>query len=115
MFKKGDFKMKDLNFDGLEFALNQGCYIKVFSCSMRYPVVRVERKNENNEEELVAYAEDGIILSALMNASRQIESKKKETTMCKFTAIDRVVEQGYTLHFFKLSNNQVLSTICGGG
>ena len=107
--------MKDLNFDGLEFALNQGCYIKVFSCSMRYPVVRVERKNENNEEELVAYAEDGIILSALMNASRQIESKKKETTMCKFTAIDRVVEQGYTLHFFKLSNNQVLSTICGGG
>lgn len=25
------------------------------------------------------------------------------------------MEQGYTLHFFKLSNNQVLATICGGG
>ena len=34
---------------------------------------------------------------------------------CDTTLINKVVSQGYTLLFFKLSNNQVLTTICGDG
>lgn len=36
--------MEHIYFKGLEKSLNDGCYIKVFSCSMRYSVVRVEKK-----------------------------------------------------------------------
>ena len=35
--------------------------------------------------------------------------------LCDRTFIDDAVGLGYTLHFFKLSNNQVLSTICCAG
>lgn len=111
--------MENIYFKGLEKSLNDGCYIKVFSCSLRYPVVRVEKKNqETNEEELVSYAENGNVIAALNGASSKIfdelsdEDKTYEALWCKRTLIDKVVEQGYTLHFFKLSNGQVLSIIC---
>lgn len=109
--------MENIYFKGLEKALNENCYIKVFSCSLRYPVVRVERKNEKTkQEELVSYAENGNVISALNSASCKIidelTDKKDIRVWCEKTLIDRVVEQGYTLHFFKLSNGQVLSTIC---
>lgn len=111
--------MENIYFKGLEKSLNDGCYIKVFSCSLRYPVVRVEKKSqETNEVELVSNAENGNVIAALNSASSKIidelsdEDKTYETLWCKRTLIDKVVEQGYTLHFFKLSNGQVLSTIC---
>ena len=113
--------MENIYFKGLEKALNDGCYIKVFSCSLRYPVVRVEKKNEETkEEELISYAENGNVISALNSASNKIidelaERENDSRVWCENVLIDRVVEQGYTLHFFKLSNGQVLSTICGGG
>ena len=113
--------MENIYFKGLEKALNDGCYIKVFSCSLRYPVVRVEKKNEETkEEELISYAENGNVISALNSASNKIidelaERENDSIVWCENVLIDRVVEQGYTLHFFKLSNGQVLSTICGGG
>ena len=110
--------MENVFFKGLEKALNEGCYIKVFSCAMRYPVVRVEKKNkETNEEQLISYAENGNVLSALNSASNKIidEISKLDSGVCLFcewTLIDSVVERGYNLHFYKLSNGQVLSTIC---
>lgn len=112
--------MEHVYFKGLEKALNDGCYIKVFSCSMRYPVVRVEKKDlETGKEQLVAYSENGNVLSALNDASSKIIDETSDISddriWCDNTLIDKVVVQGYTLHFFKLSNNQVLATICGGG
>lgn len=112
--------MENIYFKGLEKSLNEGCYIKVFSCSMRYPVVRVERKDvETGEEKLVAYAENGNVLSALNSASSKVIDEISNITDDKIwyesTLVDRVVGQGYTLHFFKLSNSKVLSTICCGG
>lgn len=112
--------MENVFFKGLEKSLNDGCYIKIFSCSMRYPVARVERKNnETNEDELVAYAENGNVLSVLNSASSKIIDEvskiQDDKIWCERTLIDNVIEKGYTLHFFKLSNGQVLSTICGGG
>ncbi len=114
--------MKNIYFKGLEKAINDGCYIKVFSCSLRYPVVRVEKKSvETNQEELISYAEDGNVLAALNTASNKIINElseienNSESLLCERILIDRVVDQGYTLHFYKLSNGQVLSTICAGG
>lgn len=111
--------MENIYFKGLEKSLNEGCYIKVFSCSLRYPVVRVEKMNlETKEKELVSYAENGNVIAALNSASRKIfdELKQEECSYeklwCERTLIDNVVEQGCTLQFFKLSNGQVLSTIC---
>ena len=113
-------KMENIYFKGLEKALNDNCYIKVFSCSLRYPVVRVEKKNkETKQEELVSYAENGNVISALNSASCKIidesDNNNGNKVWCENTLIDRAVGQGYTLHFFKLSNGQILSTICGGG
>lgn len=112
--------MENVYFKGLEKALNDGCYVKVFSCAMRYPVVRVEKKDaKTGEEQLIAYYENGNVLSALNGASSKIIDETSNISddriWCDNTLIDKVVEQGYTLHFFKLSNNQVLSTICGSG
>ena len=112
--------MQNVYFKGLEKALNDGCYIKVFSCSLRYPVVRVEKKSsETNKEKLVSYAESGNVLAALNRASSKIIdelSGKNDNSkvLCNRTLIDNVVEQGYTLHFFKLADNKVLSMICAG-
>lgn len=114
--------MENIYFKGLEKALNDGCYINVFICSMKYPVVRVEKKNdETNQEELVSYAENGNVLASLNSASSKIvdelsgEKVDVSRVLCDRTLIDNVIEQGYTLHFFKLPNNKVLSTICAGG
>ncbi len=114
--------MENIYFKGLEKALNDGCYIKVFSCSMRYPVVRVEKKNDKtNQEELVSYAENGNVLAALNSASSKIidelSEEKIDATeiLCDRTLIDNTIEHGCTLHFFKLSNNKVLSMICASG
>lgn len=109
--------MENIYFKGLEKALNEECYIKVFSCSMRYPVVRVEKKDkETGEEKLISYAENGNVISALNSASNkiidEISNISDNKIWCERVLIDRVVESGYTLHFFKLSNGQVLSAIC---
>ena len=106
--------MENMFFKGLEKALNEKCYVKVFCCSLRYPVVRVERRNKKKSENaLVAYAEGGNVLSTLNLASSKIikEVKKNETVLCDNTLIDKVVSQGYPLHFYKLSNGQILATI----
>ena len=112
--------MDNIYFKGLEQALNEDCYIKVFSCAMRYPVVRVEKKDkETGEEKLISYAENGNVISALNSASNKIVDEVSDIPddkiWCERVLIDRVVESGYTLHFFKLSNGQVLSAICAGG
>lgn len=113
--------MENIYFKGLEKALNDGCYVKVFNCSLRYPVVRVEKKDvKTNKEELVSYSENGNVLASLNAASNKIifeavGQNPSEPIICENTLIDKVVDQGYTLHFYKLSNGQVLSTICGGG
>lgn len=112
--------MENIHFKGLDKALKDGCFIKVFSCSLKYPVVRVEKINEENKKsELVSYAENAKVVSALNSASNKIINELKENdhdnSLYERTLIDSVVEQGYTLHFYKLSNGQVLSAICING
>ncbi len=116
--------MENIYFKGLDKALNDGCHIKVFICSFGYPVVRVERKNnETKKDELIAYAENENVISALNTASCNIinelantlKSNLQDKIQCENTLIDKVIREGYTLHFFKLSNGQILSTICDGG
>ena len=108
--------MKNMFFKGLNKALDEGSYIKVFSCSLRYPVVRVEKKNtETNEVELISYAENGNVLSALNSASIKIVNellKEEKGIWCDRTSLDKVVEQGYPLRFYKLPYGHVLSMIC---
>lgn len=117
---KMEGKINNVYFKGLEQALNDGCYIKVFICAERYPVVRVEKKDkETGEEKLVSYAEMGNVLSVLNNASNKIIDEVSEISddkiWCERLLLDKVVDRGYTLHFFKLADGQVLSTICTGG
>ena len=112
--------MENIYFKGLDKALNDGCYIIVFNSSFRCPVVRVEKKNrETGEVELVSYAEHFNAISALNTASYKIVDelgdKKDNIDSSESTLIDRVLTSGYTLHFYKLSNGQVLSTICCHG
>ena len=64
--------MENIAFKGLEKVLNEGCYIKVFYCMMKYPVVQVLRKNDQNQEELILDSKNGNILSALVGASSKI-------------------------------------------
>ena len=54
--------MRDMYLKGLSLALEDGCYIKAFCCSMHYPIVRVEKLNEETgTTELVAYAEHNYV------------------------------------------------------
>ena len=105
------------DFTGLEKLLNEGCYIKAFSCSLHYPIVRVEKKEAKNEKEkLIAYAEGNTILSALNDANNEISNIPLENLAVEKLEndlVDRVIKQGYTLYLYKLSNQQVLATICG--
>ena len=109
--------MENIYFKGLDKALNDDCYIKVFNCAFNYPAVRVEKKNrENGEKSLYSYGEGVNVISALNIASCKIVDelgdKKDNIYSSESTLIDRVLTSGYTLHFYKLSNGQVLSTIC---
>ena len=110
--------MENIFFKGLEKSLNEGCYIKVFGCPTKYSVARVEKKDkETNEVQLISYAENCNVLATLNSASNKIideTSKKDSGTMifCERTLIDDAVERGYNLHFYKLSDGQVLSAIC---
>lgn len=109
--------MENTYFKGLDKALDDNCYIIVFNCSYGWPVVRVEKKNrETGEVELVSYAKNFNAIAALNTASYKIVDelgdKKDIIDSSEFTLIDGVLASGYTLHFYKLSNGQVLSTIC---
>lgn len=111
--------MENIYFKGLQKALNNSCYIKVFSCGMRYPVARVEKNKDHDRVELISYAEGGNILSVLNSASNKIVAEittqgLNNPIWCERTFIDDIVDQGYTLHFYKLSNNKILSMICSG-
>ena len=113
--------MESTYFKGLEKALNEGCYITVFSRAMRYPIVRIEKQNDKtNQIELISSASNGNVLTALNFASSKIIDEFSEKfdmskIWCDKTLIDFVIEQGYTLYFFKLPNNKVLSMICANG
>lgn len=108
--------MEKFYFKGLELALEDNCYIKVFCCSMNYPIVRVERVNDKEELELIAYAEHSNILSALTKASnsiiKEIPSIDKYDVMTNKEFIDFFIMEGYTIRFNKLSNGQILSSVC---
>ena len=108
--------MENIYFKGLEKALNEGAYIKVFNCSLRYPVARVEKKKDDKVE-LISYAENGNVIAVLNQASSNIisEIEGKGVVSCDNIALDNVLYQGYTLHFFKLSNDKVLSMVCSFG
>lgn len=111
--------MEKLYFKGLQLALEDNCYIKVFCCSMHYPIVRVERVKDKEELELIAYAEHSNILSALTKASntivKEVPSIAEYDVMANRELIDFVIMQGYALRFNKLSNGQVFSSICTKG
>lgn len=111
--------MENVHFKGLDKILNDGYYIKAFQCSSKYPIVRIEKKNEEtNQDILFEYATGGTILSAMNSASNKIvkdeEYENESVVNYKSTLIDYVLDQGYALHFYKLSNDQILSCICVG-
>jgi hypothetical protein len=102
-------------FEGLRKLLNQDCSIKIFSCSLRFPVIIVERETEEKENSQVAYEEGGNILSLLMSVSNAIVDNTENTTdimELPTMSLDSVVQNGRSLHFWKLSENQILSAIC---
>lgn len=112
--------MRDMYLKGLSLALEDGCYIKVFCCSMHYPIVRVEKLNEETgTTELVAYAEHNNVLCALNDASNNIineaENAPESGIICERTFLDDVIRTGYTLRFYKLNNGNILSSICTRG
>lgn len=41
--------MRDMYLKGLSLALEDGCYIKAFCCSMHYPIVRVEKLKQEQQ------------------------------------------------------------------
>lgn len=109
--------MMNMYLKGLDKALNEGCYIKVFCCSMNYPIVRVEKKNnESDTLELIAYAEGNNVLGTLNKASNNIINEdayaSSSTIIYERTFLDDVIRNGYTLRFYKLNNDRVLSAIC---
>lgn len=112
--------MMNMYLKGLDKALNEGCYIKAFCCSMNYPIVRVEKKNnESDALELIAYAEHNNVLGALNKASNNIINEdaytSSSTIICERTFLDDVIRNGYTLRFYKLNNDKILSAICTRG
>lgn len=112
--------MRDMYLKGLSLALEDGCYIKAFCCSMHYPIVRVEKLNEETgTTELVAYAEHNNVLCALNDASNniinEVENAPESGIVCERTFLDDVVRNGYTLRFYKLNNDKILSAICTRG
>lgn len=112
--------MRDMYLKGLSLALEDGCYIKAFCCSMHYPIVRVEKLNEETgTTELVAYAEHNNVLCALNDASNNIineaENAPESGIICERTFLDDVIRTGYTLRFYKLNNDNILSSICTHG
>lgn len=114
--------MEKYYFKGLEKALNDGCYIIVSIDTMNFPNVYVERKNEDGNNETIAYAMGRNIHQILTVASKQIidefeNNKDNEKNLnCENSLIDGVLKQEhYDLCFFKLANGEVLSTICKSG
>lgn len=58
------------------------------------------------------------ILNSLINLSNKIEFElslsDEEKANYESTLIDKLVENGYSLHFYRFPNFQILSTICSG-
>lgn len=111
--------MENMYFKGLDKALEDNLYIKVFQCSSKYPIVRIEKQNkETNQSVLVEYATGGTVLDAMNSASTKMvkddDYENERMASYKSTLVDYVLDQGYALHFYKLSNDQILSTICVG-
>ena len=56
------------------------------------------------------------ILTGLISLLQKIEFEilllDETTTELESTLIDKLIENGYSLHFYRLTNFQVLSTIC---
>lgn len=108
--------MENIYFKGLNKALDKGCYIKVFTCTLKHPIVRIEKiDKKTKEEKIIVESENGNVLSALNSASDKVvkeTSNKKDIILCDRCNLDNVIENGYTLQFYKLSNEKVLSSIC---
>lgn len=112
--------MKKTYFKGLQKALMEGCYVKVFRSAASMVTARVEKKCGNMQPELIVYSENGSTLSVLNSASNQIINELLEIAdfngfmLFHQTLLDRFISQGYSLHFYKLSNNQILTSLCTG-
>lgn len=117
--------MEHIYFKGLEELLNQGCYIKIYSRVLFYVssfVVDVEKYDleagENKQVFGTSGNENDTILLVLDKASKMIDETSdvpNDKNLSERTVIDRNVDLGYTLFFFKLANNKVLVTICDTG
>ncbi len=111
--------MENTYFKGLDNALDDNCYIIVYNEILGNAVALVKKKNtETGMEESVLSVEAGNVISALNTASYKIDEavyKKDVQKIVWLENINKVLDSGYTLHFYKLSNGQVLSTICCSG
>lgn len=106
--------MKEKKFKGLEKALSEGCYIIVNNNYLNYPMVRVEKVNKiTKKESLEIIVDNANVLAALNSASNKIINQmKKEVVFYDRCNLDSVVEDGYYINIYKLSNEKILSSIC---
>ena len=114
------------NLKGLEEYLNKGCYIRVIRDQSdihgRILTKVLKKYNKSTKTEMViAFSKTYNILSglsaiSLVKAEKGAPLHKKlQTEMQERILIDELLKAknaDYSVHFYKLSNNQYLSTIC---
>jgi len=109
------------NLKGLEEYLNEGCFIIVGKgLTPQRKIVSTVLKKDNGRFDVVAQTEGCNVLTTLSQQSLiKIESKEKLYKLlgCINDSIlmDELLQSHeicYSLHFYKLSNEQYLSTIC---
>lgn len=108
-----------INFKGLEkvLAYERFCYIKVFKNSDCEKEIQLIEKNPIKEQTILIERSNNILIG-LTNLSQKFIFEKiyvdGKVDDVDTTLVDELVENGYSLHFYKLANFQILSTICSG-
>lgn len=104
--------MDKLFFAGLEQSMENGCYISVLQCYDGYTTTLVKLLDSSK---VVTYFESGNVISSMSNASKKIIDQSSDMEendfKCYQSVLDRMVEQGYVLHFIKLSDKLYFATV----
>ena len=108
-----------MKFKGLQklLAYEHFCYIKVSSSNCEQKLIQVVERTPIKEQAVMNETSNNI-LTGLTNLSQRLAFEMLDvdgkSENCEANFIDELVENGYSLHFYRLANFQVLSTICSG-
>ena len=108
--------MENIYFKGLDKALNDGCQIQVISCLFGGHGVVVERIDKKTKQySPVLIVEVSNVISALNEASfkffNELGDKMSNMDSSENTLLDKVLDFGFSLRFYKSSDGQVSSEI----